>query len=215
MIGRIYKVQHLDSNLCYIGSTCNAVRDRWRSHKKVFGQWIKAKDKHSTISLYPYLEQYGIDRFKMLLIKEYEIVDKNQLRVYEQLAINRTKSCCNMRAALQLVNINCMAKHYTQLIAEHKREYHQINKVMFAEKQREYRKVNKVMITEKQREYRKVNSDTLTEYREEYYKANKQSILAKAAIKVICECGTESRKYKLSRHQKSAKHIKLLAALSQ
>ena len=215
MIGRIYKVQHLDSNLCYIGSTCNAVRDRWRSHKKDFGQWIKDNQKVRTISLYPYLEQYGIDRFKMLLIKEYEIVDKNQLRVYEQLAINRTKSCCNMRAALQLVNTNCMAKHYTQLIAEHKREYRKVNKVMIAEKRREYRKVNKVMITEKQSDRYQENQQAIRGKKNEYYQKNKQSILAKAAIKVICECGIESRKDNLSRHQKSAKHIKLLAALSQ
>ena len=112
------------------------------------------KEGDRTISLYPYLEQYGIDRFQMLLIKEYQIIDKKQLMVYEQLAINRTNSCCNSRASFQLVNTNCMAKHYIQLISGPKR-----------------------------------------------------------SIKIICECGLETRKGGISRHRKSARHIKLLATL--
>ena len=120
-----------------------------------------------------------------------------------------------MRAALQLVNTNCMAKHYTQLIAEHKREYRKVNKVMITEKQSDRYQANKESILHQAKQYYQENQQAIRGKKNEYYQKNKQSILAKAAIKVICECGIESRKDNLSRHQKSAKHIKLLAALSQ
>lgn len=138
MIGRIYKIQHLDSSLCYIGSTCNTIRDRWRMHKNDFVQWNKGNDDYYTVALYPYLKQYGIDRFKMLLVKEYQIADKNQLRVYEQLAINRTKLCCNKNAALQLFGPKSLAKHYRQCIFEQSKEY-----------LREYRRANKDVLKQK------------------------------------------------------------------
>lgn len=173
MIGRIYKVQHLDSDLCYIGSTCNTIRDRWRMHKNAFGQWIRGNKDYCTVALYPYLERYGVDRFKILLIKEYEIADKQQLRAYEQLAISRTKLSCNLNAALQLISTNCMTRHYCI--------------------------VNKARANDRTRKY---------------YQANKDTVLQKAATRVMCECGTESRKDSLTTHRKTAKHARLLAALN-
>lgn len=208
MIGRIYKVQHLDSSLCYIGSTCNTVRDRWRLHKNAFSRWVKDKGNQKPASLYPFLEQYGIDRFQMLLIKEYQIVDKKHLFVYEQLAINRTKSCCNQNAALQLVGSRCMANHYA-------REHRQLNKQAISNINRKYRQANKQVISEKGQEYRQANRQVINEKNREYYQANKQSKYAKASIKVKCECGTMIRKRELSRHKKSTKHVNLLAALAQ
>ena len=208
MIGRIYKVQHLDSSLCYVGSTCNTVRDRWRLHKNAFSIWLKNKEDQKTVSLFPLLEQYGIDRFQMLLIKENQIVDKKHLFVYEQLAINRTKSCCNENAALQLISLNCMAKHYA-------RKYRQMNKQAIINNNRKYRQMNKQAISKKDQEYRQANKQVINEKNREYYQANKQSICAKAIIKITCECGSIIRKNQLSRHQKSAKHAKLLATLTQ
>lgn len=169
MIGRVYKIQHLDSSLSYIGSTCDTLPGRWRSHKNTYKRWVKNKDKYSTVALYPYLEQYGCERFQMLLVGEYEVVDKKQLRAYEQLAISRTKSCCNERASLQLIASNSMYKHYYQIIVERSKDR---------------------------------------------YQANKNTILLDGAIRVMCECGTETRKDTLTRHRKTAKHARLLAALN-
>ena len=192
MIGRIYKIQHLDSSLCYIGSTCNTIRDRWRMHKKRYGVWIKNKDKYVTISLYPYLEQYGEDRFQTLLVKEYQVADKNQLRVYEQLAINRTKSCCNQNAALQLINTISMAKHY--------------------------RHTHKDEISNRMKEYYQANKQGRSHRAKEYYQANKDAICNRVkeygATRVMCECGTESSKNNITAHRKTAKHARLLAALN-
>lgn len=184
MIGRIYKIQHLDSSLCYIGSTCNTIRDRWRMHKNAYKMWISNKDKYTTVALYPYLEQFGCDRFQMLLIKEYQIADKKQLFAYEQLAISRTKTCCNQNAALQLFGPKSLAKHYRQLISGRQRDFYQANKATIIKRSRDH------------------------------YNANKEESKQKAATKITCECGSIVCKAAISKHRKSAKHARLLAALN-
>ena len=173
MIGRVYKIIHLDSSLCYIGSTCDTLPGRWRTHKNAYKTWLSDKDKYNSVALFPHLEQYGVDRFKILLIKEYNVTEKSQLRAYEQLAINRTKECCNHIAALQLIGTRSLAKHYRQGISEQSKEY--------------------------LREYRQANKDVLKQ---------------KATTKVVCECGTESNRAHIKRHRRTAKHIRLLAALN-
>lgn len=199
MIGRVYKIIHLDSSLCYIGSTCDTLPGRWRVHKNTYKAWTSDKDKYSTVSLYPYLEQYGVERFKMLLIQEYQVADKNQLRAFEQLAINRTKSCCNRQAALQLVGTSSMAKHYTQLVSEHKRLYQQ---------------ANKQVISEQKKEYYRANKDAINNRSKDYYDANKEELNQKASTKITCECGSIVCKSALTKHRRSAKHTRLLAALN-
>ena len=92
-IGRIYKIIHLDSNICYVGSTFNTTRDRWREHKSSFIKYKKNKQKYG-ISVFKYFEQYGVERFKMILIKEYLVCDKYHLKMYEQMHINKLKKCC-------------------------------------------------------------------------------------------------------------------------
>ena len=188
MIGRVYKIIHLDSSLCYIGSTCDTLPGRWRSHKDAYKKWISVKDKYVTISLYPYLEQYGIDRFKMILVKEYEIADKKHLKAYEQLTINRTKTCCNKNAALQLVGTSSMAKHYRQA---HKDE-----------------------ISNRMKEYYQANKQELAQYIKEYRQTNKDHIKEHNTAKVRCECGTECSRRNIAAHRKTAKHARLLATLN-
>ena len=214
MIGRIYKIQHLDSSLCYIGSTCNTIRDRWSGHKKAYKTWFNNKDKYRSVSLYPYLEQYGVDRFKMLLIAEYQVADKLQLFAYEQLAINRTKLCCNQIAPLQLISTHSMSRHYYQankeLINERNKQYRQANKQSISKQKSEYYQANKQAFRDRSKDYYQANKQRS----KDYYQTNKNTILQKAATRVMCECGTESRKDSLSAHRKTAKHARLLAALN-
>lgn len=142
MIGRVYKIIHLDSSLCYIGSTCDTLPGRWRSHKDAYRAWISDKNKRNPVALYTYLEQYGCDRFKMLLVKEYQVADKMQLRAYEQLVISRTKNCCNKNAALQLIGTRNMSKHYylanKDVLSNRMKEYYQTNKDALGKKVKEY-----------------------------------------------------------------------------
>ena len=87
MLGKIYKIIHNQSNICYVGSTCNELRQRWQEHKR-----HSTNEKVRKLSIYKYFEQYGIENFKIILIKEYEVIDRKHLEAYEQLWISKLKA---------------------------------------------------------------------------------------------------------------------------
>jgi hypothetical protein len=90
--GHIYRIIHLQSDIQYVGSTFNESRMRWQQHKSDFKRFSKGKS--NCITIYPYFEEHGIEQFKLLLIKTYEVCDRAHLRAYEQLWINKL-NCVN------------------------------------------------------------------------------------------------------------------------
>lgn len=92
MIGHIYRIIHVESDIQYIGSTFNEPRKRWQQHKADFGKW--KNNKHPNITIYPYFMQHGIDKFKLIVIKSYDVVDRKHLVAYEALWISKLK-CVN------------------------------------------------------------------------------------------------------------------------
>jgi len=102
-LGRIYKIVHSQSNMIYVGSTFDEIRFRWRSHKSSYKRYLSDK-KTNVISLYPFIEKYGIENFKIMLIKEYDVIDRRHLHVYEQLWINKL-ACINVSNSFGLKRI--------------------------------------------------------------------------------------------------------------
>jgi hypothetical protein len=87
--GRIYRIIHNQSNICYVGSTIKTLKTRWSGHKKSFETYLKTNK--NPASIYPFFKKYGIENFTIILIKEYEILDRKHLLVYEQIWINKLK----------------------------------------------------------------------------------------------------------------------------
>jgi len=123
--GRIYKIIHNQSNIVYVGSTFNLLRQRWQKHKQNF-----LHNRKNSCSIFNYFEKYGIENFKIILIKEYQIVDKYHLRAYEQLWINKLKSinkCFSMyfgKLSLRMKYLkNRKLKNKIKQTEEEKKEY--------------------------------------------------------------------------------------------
>lgn len=95
MIGYIYRISHLDSDICYIGSTLKPIRNRYHEHLQAYNLWLNGKD---GTTIYPFFKQYGVKRFKISLVKEYEVVDTKHLHLYEQLWINKLRKTCVNKA---------------------------------------------------------------------------------------------------------------------
>ena len=57
-IGKIYKIIHNQSNICYVGSTFNTLRDRWGNHKGHYNSWLKGN--FAEVAIYPYFKDFGI-----------------------------------------------------------------------------------------------------------------------------------------------------------
>ena len=133
-IGRVYKIICAVDDVVYVGSTFNTTRDRFNQHKRQYKECLKGLQKN--ISIYSFFEKYGIDNFKMILIKEYEVEDRKHLQAYEQLWINKC-NCINKIGAFSILrrnkiyrrlnenNINKKnyMKEYYQKTKEHKKDY--------------------------------------------------------------------------------------------
>jgi len=134
-IGKIYKIIHTKSDIIYIGSTFNRLSDRWRKHKNI-----------ETTSIGKYIQEFGSDQFKIILIKEYEVVDRVQLFAYEQLWINRTK-CINIQPSFKIPILK-KKKRYSYM-KDYRIEYREKNREMLNAKDKHYREKNKKVIRKK------------------------------------------------------------------
>ena len=143
---RIYKIIHLDSSICYIGSTFLTLEERFKEHKYSY-----LNEKKSSISIYPYFKKYGVDRFKIILIKEYQIIDRRHLTVYEQLHINKLKSVC-VNKANPCSFSKTLKKYYDK-------KYRLINADRKRENDKKYREANKDMLKIKQKKYYETNGE--------------------------------------------------------
>lgn len=184
-IGKVYRVICLpEPNIQYVGSTLNSLRNRWSTHKNI---------KQNKTSLNPFLLKYGIDNFKIVLIKEYLVVDRKHLASKEQLWINKIK-CINVKDALKLNNV----KHNLYGIS--------------------YRKSNRETLNIKSKLYNTKHKDVISIKKKLYYIKNKTritKILKEKYDKIIkhntftCGCSkTPLKKSYEEKHKLSKKHIK-------
>lgn len=119
MKGLVYKIVHNQSNICYVGSTLNTLSQRWQQHKQSYNKWLNGKG--DCIAIYPHFKEYGIENFKIILIKEYEVMDRRHLETKEQLWISKLKSC-NTNNPIELPLQKHYMKIYTTRNKEHLRE---------------------------------------------------------------------------------------------
>lgn len=100
-LGCVYKIFcEDDENISYIGSTFNCIEQRLESHKKQYQLSLEDNNITYKYALRPYFEKYGVDRFKIVKLKDYvccrsDKYDLKQLHAYEALWINKLK-CINV-----------------------------------------------------------------------------------------------------------------------
>jgi hypothetical protein len=140
--GRIYKIIHNQSNIIYVGSTFNTLRDRIYAHKNSYKQWLK--DNTSEVSIFPYFKEYGFFQFTIILIQEYLVVDRDHLKSKEQLWINKLRK--------NVINRNnpFYIKKFAQ--KEQNKQFYAKNKLELAKKNKQYRIDNKETLNARENE---------------------------------------------------------------
>jgi tRNA nucleotidyltransferase/poly(A) polymerase len=177
--GKVYKIVAGQGTECYVGSTRADLRIRMFEHRRKYRAWKKGKnDKRSVFELF---EKYGVENCRMVLIKEYDVVDKRHLEVYETLwmkklrAINKLEPCGGL---LKKEHQKQYGKQYREanleMIGEKKKQYRKANLEMIGEKKKQYYKTNAEMISEKQKQYYKTNKERLKEYQKQYNQIQKE-----------------------------------------
>lgn len=131
MKGNVYKIICvLDHSILYIGSTFNEIRHRWQQHVSMYKKWLADKSKKKC-SIFLFFDKYGVENFKMLLIKSYEVTDKDHLHSYEQEWIDK-ENCVNIKAAF-ITPENARIKKNTQ-----NKKWCNLNKDEIAKKKKIY-----------------------------------------------------------------------------
>jgi len=214
--GCVYKIIcKTDCEIVYIGSTFNKPSKRWNEHKNGYNNWIKDPTK-KCYSIYPYFKSIGIENFKLLKIKDYEVyradrLDRKHLLVYEQLWINKTK-CVNKNSAFSLWKLfeKEQAKIYREKnkdrLNEKKKIYNEKNKEHISEWKKLYRENNKELLQEKKKIYYQNNKELKKEKGKIYYQDNKE--LKKEQAKIYREKNKEQiREQKKIYNEKNKEQI--------
>jgi len=162
--GKIYCIRSPNTDLIYIGSTCQKLSQRMCGHRR--DNKTKLKESSSKI-IFDYgdayielLENYSCDNKEQLLKKEGEYI--------------RNNNCCNKRIESRT------KKEYREdnknKLNEYYKEYHKINKNKMNERAKEYYEVNKNKMNEQMKEYYEINKEQITEYKKQWYEVNKEQI---------------------------------------
>ena len=232
--GTIYKIIcKLNHKFAYIGSTFDTLRNRWQGHKQAYGKWLKDPDSSRVCSCFRDFKQFGIENFKIIEIRKYDIhmKDRRCLEAYETLWICKTKGCCNLYLPIQYLkkekkkqyrqdnreSITEKKKQYYQdnreSLTEKNKQYRQDNRESLAERQKQYRQDNRKSIAEKKKKYSEKNRESISEHNKQYYELNKEKIKNYRKVKIACQCGAEVTKPAMARHCRSKKHQAFLADL--
>lgn len=169
--GRIYKIITFESPEIYIGSTFDSLRNRFRSHKNGFKSWSKPESKILKCAVYDMFKNYGVEKCKIILVKEYQVVDKLQLQALEQLWMNKEK----------VVSINKQCS-FQILGRQQRKNYRETNKDKIKQIQNEYRKRNHEKIREYKKGYYEENYKKIRDYKKNYREKNKEIIKEKKKL---------------------------------
>ncbi len=91
--GKIYKIEDVGGNLCYIGSTTKQyLSQRMTWHRGDYTKFLAGK--HNMVTVFNIFEQYGIENCKIVLIELYPCDSKDELRKREAHFIT-TLDCVN------------------------------------------------------------------------------------------------------------------------
>jgi uncharacterized protein with NAD-binding domain and iron-sulfur cluster len=208
-LGHIYLIfTPLDNSFSYIGSTFNKLHKRFQTHKRDFKYWLKNKAKRTNFSIFPYFEKYGIENFKIIKIKSYNVIrthkkDHKHLWAYETFWISKTKNCCNIQ-----LPFNPLKK---QAQKECNKKYRDKHKEYYKEYYKKYNEENEDKIKEYNKKYYEKNLVKIKKYRDEHKEYHKKKyydkIKEKNKIKFTCACGSTVRNCQKLRHFKTKKHI--------
>ncbi len=143
--GKIYKIEDVGGNMCYVGSTTkDFLSKRMVNHRASYTSW-KA-NKSLKVMVYDIFEAYGVENCRIVLIELFPCLTKDELGKREAHYI-KLMDCVNR-------NIPCRTRKEYQLdnnddIKIWKKQYYEDNKVEILEQYSEYYKAHKDAIITK------------------------------------------------------------------
>jgi len=222
MIGRVYKIiTNCSDEKIYIGSTQQECERRWQEHTCHYKLWKNGKTNYT--SSFDLFEKYGIDNCRIVLIKQYEVVDEKHLRVYEQLYINKFKpinkvnsffirflSDKNRYKKLLKMRPNYHQERYQQALVRNpnhnKDEYQRKLERNPNHNQDDYQRKLERNPNYHQERYQQALVRNPNHNKDVYQNRREQQLKTKSE-KITCECGAIISRGNISKHIITKKHL--------
>ena len=163
-------------------------------------RWSTNGEKYKETSLYPYIEKFGWDNIKHIILFENQSKE-DALKIEDSLIISGWEkgNCINKNRSGNIKKedwyIKKLHKNYynknkdriqekhrqyqrenREKTLEYQREYYEQNRDEILEQKRGHYQQNREKILEYQREYNEKNREKILEYQQEYYEQNKDKI---------------------------------------
>jgi hypothetical protein len=163
--GKIYKIVNDIDDQIYIGSTCQKLCKRMVGHRSTCND-IKEQNR----KLYQLMHHYGVEHFRIELIKEFPCGNKEQLTAEEGKHIRELKSSLNSKIDGRTKKE--WNEDNKERLKERRKEYYQANQDRIKEQMKKYREDNK----ERMNKYRDDNKERIKEQMKKYYEDNKEQM---------------------------------------
>jgi hypothetical protein len=164
VLGKIYKIVNTVNDDIYIGSTEKKYLSiRMAKHRCLYKKWKNGADTFCASLMM--FDEVGLGNCKIILIEDYEFIEKKHLRMREQFHMD-TNICINIQRAHTPIEIR----------KEQDKEYYQANKERLSKYQKQFYQENKEHIIEYQKQYNQENKDKIKEQKKEYREDNKERI---------------------------------------
>ena len=103
--GKIYKLIDLESEKCYIGSTCKTLNQRLYNHKKHYKEYL-----NGTMNYLTSFEILENDDFDIVLIEDYPCQSKNELSARERYFTNQIQCVNKIKSQGLILDIGLVEK---------------------------------------------------------------------------------------------------------
>ena len=163
-ISGVYKIVNITTGDCYIGSTVDLKKRKIQHFCE--SVWKQEPNKQ----LYKDMKQYGKDSF---LFQPIWFCKPEELKKYEQIAIDKYKPTYNVRASFTGLTKQQYKQQYQP---QYRKENADAIKQYQQQYQQQYRKENADAIKQYNKQYYKENADAIKQYKQQYYKENADAI---------------------------------------
>ena len=179
---KIYKIESLEGNCVYYGSTTQKLCVRMAGHKRHYRNKRVITSKHILC----------FDDAKIYLVENYPCNSKEELLAREGYYI-KNNVCVNKK-----------------IPGRDRKQYYNDNKEQIFKQRKQYHQEHKEDVKKHRKQYYQENKEDILKHQNEYREKNRQLIRDRKRQKHICECGNIVLYSDKSRHLKTAIHKNLL-----
>ena len=204
--GKIYKIEDVNGEMCYIGSTTkDMLCKRMAEHRQSYKRWQNGNGIKTYV--FEIFEKYGVENCRIVLLEICPCESRDEL-LQRETHFMKLNKCVNK--CIPIINDEERKTYLKGYYINHKEDLLQRNKqyrIDNKDKIEEYTQNNLEKIHARKQKYREDNKIQIHEQQKKYRDDHK----AQYTEKMTCECGSTLRRDNKHHHIKTKHHLEYIA----